>query len=166
MDHVYGEHEAGGTSYLILAGVVEPDRESRAASLALGAPTYADLSELLDAEAPYGIVLATPTPMHISQGMTCIRAGLPVLIEKPIAVTSKDARVLTDAAQSAGVPLLVGHHRRHNGIVQAAKAAIDAGAVGDVRAVQATCWFYKPDHYFNKAPSAPSSRARRYCRTR
>ena len=137
---------------LELAAVVEPNHEGRATASLLGAPTYSGLSEMIDAEVPDGIVLATPTPMHTAQGLTCIQAGRPVLIEKPIAVTSKDARVLTDAAQAAGVPLLVGHHRRHNGMVQAAKAAIDAGAVGEVRAVQATCWFYKPDHYFDVAP--------------
>ena len=51
-------------------------------------------------------------------------------------MTSQDARVLTDAAEAAGLPLLVGHHRRHNGMVQAAKAVIANGDIGDVRAVQ------------------------------
>ncbi len=37
-------------------------------------------------------------------------------------------------------------------MVQAAKTAIAGGAVGDVRAVQVTCWFYKPDHYFDVSP--------------
>ena len=46
----------------------------------------------------------------------------------------------------------MGHHRRHNGMVQAAKHALSAGAIGDIRAIQATCWFYKPDHYFDVAP--------------
>ena len=137
---------------LALAAVVERDQESHAAAAALGASVYSSLPDMIEAEAPDGIVLATPTPLHIDQGLTCIDAGRPVLIEKPVAVTSKDARVLIEAANSAGVPLLVGHHRRYNGTVRAAKAAIDSGAVGDIRAVQATCWFYKPDHYFEKAP--------------
>lgn len=137
---------------LKLSAVVDLDQESRSAAMALGAPVYADLPEMIEAESPDGIVLATPTPQHIAQGLTCIDAGQPVLIEKPIAVTSSDARVLTEAAEAAGVHLLVGYHRRHNGIVQAAKAAVDAGAVGEIRAVQATCWFYKPDRYFEVAP--------------
>ena len=41
---------------------------------------------------------------------------------------------------------------RHNGMVKAAKAALDVGLIGRVRAVQATCWFYKPDYYFDAAP--------------
>ena len=137
---------------LALAAVVETDPKSRAEAAALGAPVHVDLAEMIAAEAPDGVVLATPTPMHVAQGLICIEAGRPVLIEKPIAVASKDARVLPEAAKSAGVPLLVGHHRRHSGIARAAKAAIDAGAVGDIRAVQATCWLYKPDRYFDAAP--------------
>jgi predicted dehydrogenase len=47
------------------------------------------------------------------------------------------------------LPLLVGHHRRHNPLIQAAKKAIDAGRLGQVVAVHGTCWFHKPDDYFD-----------------
>lgn len=137
---------------LELAGIVDPDPVSRATAETLGIPTYPGIAELMAKARPEGVVLATPTPLHLDQGLECIAAGCPVLIEKPIAVTSQEARRLTDAAARAGVPLLVGHHRRHNGMVQAAKAVIADGIIGDVRAVQATCWFYKPDHYFAAAP--------------
>lgn len=137
---------------LTLAAIVEPGEAGRRAAAAFGVPVHADLAAMLGAVAPEGVILATPTPLHRAQGLECIAAGCPVLIEKPVAVTSQDALTLTEAAARAGVPLLVGHHRRHNGMVQAAKAAIAGGAIGDVRAVQATCWFYKPDHYFEVAP--------------
>lgn len=137
---------------LLLSAIVEPSEEGRIAAGALGAPVYASLEEMLAVCRPDGVVLATPTPMHLEQGLACISSGCPVLIEKPIAVTSEEARQLTEAADKAGVPLLVGHHRRHNGMVQAAKQALIEGAVGDIRAIQATCWFYKPDHYFDVAP--------------
>lgn len=135
---------------LTLAAITEPSVKNMPPSL--DAPVYADLSEMLAKESLDGIILATPTPLHFEQGLACIEAGIPVLIEKPITVTSKDAAILTDAAQAAGVPLLIGHHRRHNGMVQAAKTAIMEGEIGDIIAVQATCWFYKPDHYFAAAP--------------
>lgn len=137
---------------LDLAAVVEPGPEGGIAAKALGVPVFSTLNEMLDTVQLDGVVLATPTPLHVEQGLTCIAAGCPVLIEKPIAVTSQDAKLLTNAAADAGVPLLVGHHRRHNGMVQAAKAALSGGVIGDIRAIQATCWFYKPDHYFEVAP--------------
>jgi len=137
---------------MMLSAIVEPSPEGQVAANALDVPVYATLDDMLSASKPDGVVLATPTPLHLEQGLACISAGCPVLIEKPIAVTSEEARQLTEAADKAGVPMLVGHHRRHNGMVQAAKRALMDGAVGEIRAVQATCWFYKPDYYFEVAP--------------
>ena len=136
---------------MTLSAIVEPSPEGQMAARALDVPVFASLDEMLSVSKPDGVVLATPTPLHLEQGLTCISHGCPILIEKPIAVTSDEARQLTNAADKAGVPLLVGHHRRHNGMVKAAKQALIDGAVGDIRAIQATCWFYKPDYYFEAA---------------
>jgi len=135
-----------------LAAIVEPNKTGRKYAASLGVTVFGTLDELFSMGGYDGIILATPTPLHIAQGLACIADGCPVLIEKPIAVSAHDAKALTDAAAAKGVPLLVGHHRRHNGMVQAAKRAIEDGAIGAVRSVQATCWFYKPDHYFDVAP--------------
>jgi len=137
---------------LELAAIVEPDPAGRAQAIKLGAPCFATLEEMFASDTVDGVILATPTPLHVEQGLTCIDQGCPVLIEKPISVSSKEALKLTQAASRKGVPLLVGHHRRHNGMVRAAKAAIDEGVIGTLRAVQATCWFYKPGYYFEAAP--------------
>ena len=107
---------------------------------------------MIAAEKPDGIILATPTRLHVEQGLTCIAAGIPVLIEKPLADSLEDARKLVEKADRAGVQVLVGHHRRHNPLIKKAKAMIEEGKIGDVRAVQGTCWFYKPDDYFDEAP--------------
>ena len=135
-----------------LVAIVEPCAEGQKVAASLDVPVFASLEGMLRESKPDGVLLATPTPLHLEQGLACIAAGCPVLIEKPIAVTSEEARQLTEAADKAGVPMLVGHHRRHNGMVQAAKRALMNGAIGDIRAVQATCWFYKPDYYFDVAP--------------
>jgi predicted dehydrogenase len=55
---------------------------------------------------------------------------------------------LVEAAERAGVPLLVGHHRRHNPMIQQAKAVIDSGRLGSVIAVHSFFWLHKPDDYF------------------
>lgn len=135
-----------------LCGVVEPFKENAADALQFGAPVFDTIEELFNKDAPDGIVLATPTLLHLEQGLLCIDKGCPLLIEKPITVSSSDAKVLTDAAITSDIPMLVGHHRRHNGMVREAKKALEQGVIGDIRAIQATCWFYKPDYYFDKAP--------------
>ncbi len=135
-----------------VAGVVDPSDAGREFASAQGVSWWSDLSEMFDATKPDGVVLATPTPLHVAQGLECIARGCPVLIEKPLATSAAEASVLIEAADRAGVPILVGHHRRHNPLIQKARAVIDAGDIGQIRAVHANCWFYKPDYYFDQAP--------------
>ncbi|MGY8790811.1 MAG: Gfo/Idh/MocA family oxidoreductase, partial [Pseudomonadales bacterium] len=52
---------------------------------------------------PDGVILSTPTPMHVSQGLKCIENGCPILIEKPLATSASEAKILTDAASAANV---------------------------------------------------------------
>jgi predicted dehydrogenase len=97
------------------------------------------------------VILATPNALHVDGGLACIARGLPVLIEKPLAVDVAGARRLVEAAASAGVHLLVGHHRRHNPIIATAKEIIESGAIGRVVSVQGMFWLRKPDDYFEVA---------------
>lgn len=106
------------------------------------------LPEMLARFQPDGVIVATPNALHIENAALCVDAGVPVLIEKPIADDSASAADLVVRAETAGVPVLVGHHRRHNPIIQEAKAQINAGKLGDIVAVNASCWLYKPAAYF------------------
>jgi predicted dehydrogenase len=133
-----------------LAGVVEPNLTAEIT--ALGVPCFEDLGAMFETISPDGVILSTPTPMHVSQGLTCIENGCPILVEKPLATSASEAKILTDAASAANVALLVGHHRRHNPLIQKASELISNGAIGEIRAAQVTCWFYKPDDYFDIAP--------------
>ena len=133
-------------SGVTLAGVVEPGPTEQSV------PVFKNQTEMLDAIDVDGVILATPTLMHVAGAMECVDRGIPVLIEKPLAAEAEDARPLINKAKAKGVPILVGHHRRHNPIIQKAAELIKGGAIGDVRSAQVTCWFYKPDDYFEIAP--------------
>ena len=133
-----------------LVAIVEPNPTEDINSLDV--PCFSNLKEMFAAISPDGIILSTPTPLHVSQGLECIERSCPVLVEKPLATSAVQAKILTDAAEHASVPLLVGHHRRHNPLIQKAKELIISGEIGNIRALQATCWFYKPDEYFDIAP--------------
>ena len=135
-----------------LVAVVDPSDEGRAYAVEHGLACYETLEGMFANQTPDGAVLATPTTLHVEQGLTCVRHGCPVLVEKPIAVEATAALELVQAAEKANVPLMVGHHRRHNPLIRSAKEAIVDGKIGDVRAVHANCWFYKPDEYFDAAP--------------
>jgi predicted dehydrogenase len=76
---------------------------------------YADIAAAL----PYidAVVIATPPSSHVDVGLQAIAAGKHVLIEKPLATTVEAARSLVDAADAAGVVLMVGHTFEHNAAV-------------------------------------------------
>ena len=135
-----------------LCGIVEPAIAARDEASAAGFVCHASLSTLFKQAKPDGVILATPTPLHVEQALECVERGCPTLIEKPLATSAEAGRVLIEQADAAGVPLLVGHHRRHNPLIAKARDIIASDQIGNIRAVTATCWFYKPDHYFDEAP--------------
>ena len=132
-----------------VASITDPDLSARRFAAERAIPWYPSLSEMLAADRPDGVIIATPNQMHVANGLECIAAGLPILVEKPIASDTASARQLVDAAEQARLPILVGHHRRHNPLIQEAKRRIDAGEIGQTVAVHGSFWLYKPDDYFN-----------------
>lgn len=135
-----------------LSAVVDPSKAGRTFANETGVPCFDSLSELFATQTPHGVILATPTPLHVEQGLECVGFGCPVLVEKPLATSAQEALELVVAAEQAKVPLLVGHHRRHNPLVRKAHEVIAEGNIGAIRSVHVNCWFYKPDEYFDQAP--------------
>jgi predicted dehydrogenase len=72
-----------------------------------------------------GAVIATPSHLHCEVGLPFISAGIPVLIEKPLASTLEDARALSDAADRSGSLLMVGHIEQFNAAVLALDDLLD-----------------------------------------
>ena len=141
-----------------LSGIADPAAGAAEVARAAGVPHFADLDEALAKLSPEGVILATPNQLHLDHALACIAAGVPVLIEKPVADTVAAAEAIVAAAEAAGVPVLVGHHRRHNPLIAAAHAAIRGGQIGRVVTVAAQFVLIKPDDYFDqvwrRAPGA------------
>ncbi|MEM1276801.1 MAG: Gfo/Idh/MocA family oxidoreductase [Pseudomonadota bacterium] len=139
------------TDFAQLAAIADPAAEAQVFAKSMGVPCYPTLSALLTGIRPDGILIATPNQHHRADALTAIAAGLPVLIEKPIADTLGAAEEIVAAAARADTPVLIGHHRRHNPLIAQAKARIEAGDLGRLVAAHASFWIYKPDSYFEVA---------------
>lgn len=137
------------TSEASLACIVDPAEDGRQFAEDNRTAWFPNIAAMLEQNRPDGVILATPSQMHVENGLECVAAGLPTLVEKPIAVDVAGARKLVDAAQAAGVPILVGHHRRYNPLIQAAKKALESGAIGTIVAAHGMFWLMKPDDYFD-----------------
>ena len=137
----------GLSDQIVVQAVVDPGGPGFARR-ARDVEWFASLEELLADFVPDGLVLATPNQFHVAQAMQAVAVGCPVLVEKPVATSVAEARRLVEAAATAQVAVLVGHHRRYNPLIQKARALLAAEAVGAVNTVQASCWLSKPDDYF------------------
>jgi len=104
-----------------LVAIVDPSFEAKALAESLGLKWSADYEALLKSDRPDGAIIATPNMLHLSCGLASVEAGVPALVEKPIADDVLSATRLVDAAEKRGVPLLVGHHRRYNPLIRKAK---------------------------------------------
>ena len=80
-------------------------------------------------------IVAVPQEFHAEVAMEFLRAGVPVLCEKPLATTLDEAKGLLAAADAAGVVLAVNNTRRFYPAVRAAREWIGSGRLGRIRRV-------------------------------
>ena len=135
-----------------LSAVVDPSPAAVAIAAQAGVPLYRSLAEVFARDRPDGVVLATPNALHVDHALQCIEAGLPMLLEKPIAATVADGERLVRAADAAKARILIGHHRAHSPIMAKARQIVEAGTLGRLVAVMGSATFFKPDVYFADAP--------------
>lgn len=77
-------------------------------------------------------IIAVPTKVHKEIAVEFIKAGIHVLIEKPIADTIENAKEIIEVAEKANVVVAVGHIERFNPAVAKLKEVIDKGFLGEV----------------------------------
>jgi len=142
----------GESASCVLSAVVDPSDGAREVAAKAGVPHYRSLDELLEKDRPDGAVLATPNQLHAKHARLCMQAGLPMLLEKPIAATVEEAEGLVADTGRFGATVLIGHHRAHSPIMARALEIIAEGKLGSLVAVMGSALFFKPDQYFADAP--------------
>ena len=117
-----------------LVGLVDPERERAKRLLAdtrSDAAALAELGELLpDVD---GVVIATPNFTHTDLVLACLRAGVHVLVEKPLANTVAEGEQLAEAAAKSGCVVAVGYCTRFLASVQLMRRLLENGYFGAVR---------------------------------
>ena len=107
-----------------LAAIIDPSPKARDQAASPGVPWFADLEIGLQLAKPDGVVIATPNQLHVPNGLTAVKVGVPMLLEKPVSDDVESALKLVTTAEAAGVSILVGHHRRHSPLIQRAREIV------------------------------------------
>jgi 2-hydroxy-4-carboxymuconate semialdehyde hemiacetal dehydrogenase len=126
MKHLDGIQNIDDIEVVSLVGRL-PDKTKKVAATYGIEHTTTDLSESLALPGVKAAILCTPTQMHASQAIECMRAGVHVQTEIPLADSWKDAQAVQRAQQETGLVCMVGHTRRFNPSHQWVHNRITAG---------------------------------------
>jgi predicted dehydrogenase len=108
------------------------ERLSSLGKLYPGLKTCTDSSELINDPEIDAVVIATPVSSHFDLAMAALKAGKHVLVEKPLAAKSDQARKLVDEATARNLVLLVDHTFVYTDAVRKIRELISSGQLGDI----------------------------------
>lgn len=110
-----------------VAAVVDPDPDKRlSAQLELGVEAYPTVPALLAARSVDAASVAAPTSHHYGIAKLLLKAGVHVLVEKPVATEVAQARELAELSKDLGLVLQVGHITRFYRTVEKLREEVDA----------------------------------------
>jgi len=124
---------------LQVVGIAEADRQlvaqfAKKYGLAPGL-LYSDLEEMLKATHPQAVLAYTNTYDHRRVVEICARYGVPVMMEKPLAVSVEDARAIEKAARAGKIQVLVNYETTWYRSNQAAYDLVHDNAIGEIRKI-------------------------------
>lgn len=139
--------EAAKHGKLIAVCDIERDRADRLAA-AYNARAYYDIEEVFDNEDLDVVAICTPNGLHAQHSIIALNAGMHVLCEKPLSISTNDARSMIEAAKSSGKNLFVVKSTRYNPALAALKSHLDSGELGRLYSFQLNCFWNRPSEYY------------------
>ncbi len=144
---------AGGrTPEVELTAVADlrPDRRAWAEEhLPRTVQVFTSGEELIRAGCCDAVIIAVPHPSHPAMAVAALKAGLHVLCEKPIAVSTAEARSMVTAAEESGKVFALMFNQRTNGLYKRMKRMLDSGELGAIKRVNwiITDWYRSQKYY-------------------
>jgi len=132
---------------LVACADPRPEARARFTQDFPGSRAYVDMAALCRDPTVEAIYVATPHQFHAADVLTACAAGRHCLVEKPMAITLAECAAMIEAADRAGVQLVIGHSHSQDGPVLTARRLIVSGAYGRVRMITAlayTDFLYRP----------------------
>lgn len=135
------------TDGLVVAAVVTASEERRrqVAAEHPDAAVVSTVSELWATQAPDLTVVATPNSSHVQIAAAAIDRGIPVVVDKPLAVDAADAAALVERAAMAKVLLTVFQNRRWDTDQLTLRRLIAEGALGEVTRYESRFERWRPE---------------------
>jgi predicted dehydrogenase len=114
-----------------LVAIADPGGDAHGALGGAPLPLVADVEALLAYKPDYAVI-ACPTALHEEVALTLAAAGVPALIEKPLAHDIPAAQRVVEAFESRGLVAAVGHIERYNPALRSMRSRLESGDLGEV----------------------------------
>ena len=105
---------------------------------------YDDIEDLLRYGQLDAVAVCTPNHLHEVHVITALSAGVPVLCERPLALTAGGVERVIAARERASVPVMVGMNHRFRSDVQAVRSFLVGGELGTLRAIREHWHIFRP----------------------
>jgi predicted dehydrogenase len=141
-----------------------PDRSHQVAAEWGVARGYADIDELLR-DRPDVVHVCTPNDTHFTYSQAVIAAGIHIICEKPLAISTAQAQELADAAHAANVIATVPFVYRYHPLVREIRARRASGELGDIKLIHGSYlqdWLHSPHASSWRVDPATSGRSRAF----
>lgn len=137
---------------LEVAGCVDCDPEKARLGLPEelrdGVPFFDSLDELVRVRRPDALAIGTRCDSHADYAIQAAPYGLPVFLEKPVAISMSQAVALESAFEKASCPVLISFPLRVSTLCQRAKQILDQGVIGSVEHIMARNYVTYGNVYF------------------
>ena len=113
---------------------------------------YTSYRDLLAAEKPTLMSIATESGIHAEIALACIDAGVNIIIEKPMAMSMDDAEEIIRRSEQAGVKVSACHQNRFNVAVRQTRKALEEGRFGQISHGSVHVRWNRNRDYYDQAP--------------
>jgi myo-inositol 2-dehydrogenase/D-chiro-inositol 1-dehydrogenase len=129
--HAVNIHRLVGGAYVSAVYDLDKGRASQAAAQCGNPRVFDDPIKLIEDPSVDAVLIASPDDTHAKMTLACLKAGKPVLCEKPLATSVEDAIKVLEAEVALGKKLIsVGFMRRFDPQHAAVRAAVTSGDLG------------------------------------
>jgi predicted dehydrogenase len=134
--HLEGVRRLGNVEVCVIGA--SPSQDAAKLSAELGVPVELDHRRILEDPSIDAVHICTPNALHFPMSKAALEAGKHVLCEKPLAISSAQARQLVELAHAAGRRNCTNHNLRYYPMAQQMRCLREAGDLGEILVVQGT----------------------------
>jgi predicted dehydrogenase len=130
----------------------DPEQLRTMQDLYPGIPAFGDFQEMLRCIPCDVVNICTPHGLHAPMAIEAARAKRNILVEKPMALSPEDCRLMIESADEHGVLLMVVKQNRFNVPIALTKMALDSGRMGRIFMVQCNVLWNRHAGYYQDSP--------------